>query len=186
MQRLIYVLIFTLGLVGTNQAASWADGLFQERVKDFGTVPRGPSLQCSFPLTNFSSRTVRIKSMRVSCGCVTAHALQKTLRPGEATTIVATMDTTRFEGIKNVTIYVKFDRPRREEVRLWVRANSRHDVAVVPETLTFGQVKRGSNPTASTKISFLGDPPGRIKPLDPSIHPGESLRKMIPADRREP
>ena len=38
------------------------------------------------------------------------------------------MDTTRFLGVKSVTIYVQFDQPNYQEVRLWVRANGRDDV----------------------------------------------------------
>jgi hypothetical protein len=56
-----------------------------------------------------------------------------------------------------VTIFVQFDQPRWEEVRLWVQANSRDDVTVIPESLGFGTVKRGSAPAAAVNITFLGD-----------------------------
>ncbi|GIW81809.1 MAG: hypothetical protein KatS3mg105_3616 [Gemmatales bacterium] len=66
------------------------------------------------------------------------------------------MNTSRFSGEKQVSIYVSFDRPQFEEVRLAVRANSRHDVTITPQTMHFGQIRRGSNVTKSVTVSFFG------------------------------
>ena len=60
------------------------------------------------------------------------------LNPGEETSILARMDSTRFIGPKSVTIFVQFDRPAYEEVRLLVQANGRNDFNVTPDTLAFG------------------------------------------------
>lgn len=100
---------------------------------------------------------VTISGIRVSCGCVSATALKGTLAPGEETAVLAYMDTRRFVGHKNVTIFVTFSQPRYEEVRLWVQANSRDDVSVQPEGLTFGSVRRGTTPSAAVTISFTGN-----------------------------
>ena len=72
------------------------------------------------------------------------------------------MDTRRFTGIKTVTIYVTFDQPKFEEVRLWIQANGRDDVSVTPDALAFGQVKRGTTPTAAVTVSLLGNPQWKI------------------------
>lgn len=143
-------------------SAGSADLMFSELSKDFGSVPRGPTLQHAFHLKNNSNEVVHIANVRVSCGCVSAYALKETLQPGEASAILASMDTTRFTGVKSVTVYVLFDVPRTEEVRLWVRANGRDDVSVYPDTLAFGQVKRGASPSAAVRITFLGIPDARI------------------------
>jgi hypothetical protein len=130
--------------------------MFDELSRDFGSVPRGPALVHHFHVTNRTQQAVRIASIRVSCGCVTATATQNTVAPGHSTEIVAQMDTRRFSGAKTVTIYVQFDQPQWEEVRLWLQANSRDDVTVSPDMLAFGQVKRGSMATASANVTFLG------------------------------
>src|SRR5436190_21631017 len=96
-----------LTTAGSTPAASWADQLFQEVSKDFGSVPRGPTLNHAFILKNNSSETVRISGLRVSCGCVTATAPKNILQPGEDGVVQAQMDTTRFQGVKSVTIYVQ-------------------------------------------------------------------------------
>jgi hypothetical protein len=153
-----------VGLVAGGQAAaaSWADAMFDELSKDFGSVPRGPTLSHQFRVVNNTKSPVSIASVRVSCGCVSASALKTYLNPGEETAILARMDTTRFLGVKSVTIYVQFDRPSYEEARLWVQANARDDFAVSPDVLALGQVKRGGTPTGSVNVTFYGNADARI------------------------
>jgi hypothetical protein len=143
-------------------AASWADGLFEELSKDFGSVPRGPTLVHAFRVVNNTGAAVGISNVRVSCGCTSATALKNYLLPGEETAVVARMDTTRFSGAKNVTIYVAFDRPSFEEVRLWVQANGRNDFIVSPDTLGLGTHKRASSPSASVFVTFYGNGQAQI------------------------
>jgi hypothetical protein len=136
--------------------------LFDEVSRDFGSVPRGPTLTHPFRLVNKTGQRVHIASVRVSCGCTSAQALQTDLAPGQETAILVQMDTRRFQHSKNVTIFVQFDQPHFEEVRLWVQANSRDDVTVIPESLAFGRIKRGSTSASAVNISFLGSGDWRI------------------------
>lgn len=138
-------------------ANTWAEGLFDELSRDFGSVPRGQLLVHAFRLANNSKTPVHISSVRVSCGCTSARALTHVLNPGQETVVLAQMDSRRFPGIKTVIIYVTFDQPRFEEVRLQVQANSRDDLAFAPENIAFGTVKQGATPTASMTISFLNN-----------------------------
>jgi hypothetical protein len=156
MLRYSLVVLAGLWAAGPALSATWADALFEEFSKDFGSVPRGPTLSHPFRVQNNTRGDVNIASVRVSCGCVSAKALQTHLKPGEATHIVTNMDTTRFTGLKTVTVYVQFDQPNLEEVRLWVQANGRNDFAVTPDTLAFGQLKRGGTPAVSVLIAFYG------------------------------
>jgi hypothetical protein len=66
------------------------------------------------------------------------------------------MDTSRFIGVKSVTIFVSFSQPAVEEVRLWVQANARTDFSVTPDTLSLGQVKRGAGASGTSSIAFYG------------------------------
>src|SRR5215212_1111310 len=69
-----YSFAILLGLCAAGTArASWADGLFDELSRDFGSVPRGPTLQHPFRLVNKTNQHVHIASVRVSCGCTSAH-----------------------------------------------------------------------------------------------------------------
>jgi hypothetical protein len=156
MVRYFLVLLVGVCAAGVAPAASWADAMFGELSRDFGSVPRGPTLGHAFRLANRTTDTVHISGIRTSCGCVTATAGKSDLAPGQETTIVAQMDTRRFSGPKTVTIYVQFDQPAWEEVRLWVQANSRDDVSVNPESLAFGLSRRGTTPAVSVTITLLG------------------------------
>jgi hypothetical protein len=156
MFRFSLALLLSLGAAGSASAATWADALFDEVSRDFGSVPRGPTLTHPFRVVNKTRHPVHIAGVRVSCGCVSARPLQYSLAPGQETAILVQMDTRRFQQTKNVTIYVQFDEPSYDEVRLWVQANSRDDVTVIPDTLSFGRVKQGTAPGTAVNLSFLG------------------------------
>jgi hypothetical protein len=162
MLRYSLVLLAGLWAAGAVSAGPWANALFEETSKDFGSVPRGPTLKHDFRLLNRTRTPVNIASVRVSCGCVTARAVKSHLQPGEETTIQTLMDTTRFTGAKTVTIYVQFNLPSYAEVRLWLQANGRNDFTVTPDTLAFGQVKRGDTPVAMVRVTFYGSGTARI------------------------
>ena len=105
---------------GSVQASGWAESMFEELNKDFGSVPRGPTLVHQFRVKNNTSETVHISGVRVSCGCVSASVLKSQIEPNEETSVIANMDSTRFNGSKSVTVYVSFDKPKFEEVRLFL------------------------------------------------------------------
>src|SRR5690349_16053026 len=120
-----YSLAIVAGLcaAGPTAAASWADQMLQELSKDFGSVPRGPTLHHSVSRQYNSVSVEQFANVRVSGSCTTAYAVKTVLQPGGETTSAARMDTTRFTGVKRVAIYVLFDQAHGGEVRLWVRAN---------------------------------------------------------------
>jgi hypothetical protein len=159
-----YSLVLLSGLAAAStSSASWADAMFDGLSRDFGSVPRGPVVTHHFRFVNNTGAPVHISNVRVSCGCTAAQALHDFVQPGQESAILAQMDTRRFLGTKNVTIYVTFDQPHFEEVRLWVQANSRDDVSILPDTLAFGRIKRGTAPAAATTISLYGDPNWQIQ-----------------------
>ncbi|MFO0926561.1 MAG: DUF1573 domain-containing protein [Gemmataceae bacterium] len=156
------VLLATLWLAASASASTWADALFDELSKDFGSVPRGPTLTHHFRLVNKTQGPISISNVRVSCGCTTATAVKTYLKPGEETSILAQMDTTRFHGTKTVTIFVQFNAPSFDEARLWVQAISRSDFTLTPDTFALGQVKRGTAPVSTVRMTFYGNPGARI------------------------
>ena len=160
------VLLIGLWVSAPAEAASWADGLFEELTKDFGAVPRGPALTHPFRFTNTSQTAVHVSGVRVSCGCVSAYASQNDVAPGETALIHARMDTTRFLGHKGVTIYVTFDRPQFAEVRLYVQANGRDDVQVAPSSLELGKIKRGAGASGKTTVSIYGSDQWQITEVE--------------------
>jgi hypothetical protein len=185
--RLGWVCLAGLLAAAPATAASWADGLFSELSKDFGSVPRGPQLSHSFRVVNNTKGAVNISGVRVSCNaCSSASVVGKSLlNPGEESSVVVKMDTTRFMGVKNITAFVTFDRPETQEVRLWVQANSRTDFTVTPDTLAFGQVKRGTTPTTASKITFLGIKDAQITEVKPESNYVKAELKEVRRENNE-
>jgi hypothetical protein len=151
-----YCLVVLLGIwtAETASAGSWAEALFSEQAKDFGSVARGSVLTHAFRVRNTAGQPVHIVGTRVSCGCTRAHVLQQDLAPGESTSVVAEMDTDRFHGDKMVLVFVQFDQPAWDEVVLRVQANSREDVTISPDSLSFGRLAQGGA-SGKVLISFL-------------------------------
>jgi hypothetical protein len=157
MFRHCFVLLAALLSAAPALAGSWADGLFEEFNKDFGSVPHGQVLTHPFAVKNTTGQVVTISNVRASCGlCTSATALKGQLRPGEETSVFVSMDAGKFSGFKTVYIYVTFSEPQYDEVRLWVQANSRDDINLTPDALGFGRVKRGDSPAKSATVTFYG------------------------------
>jgi len=151
--------------------AGWADGLFDEQAKDFGSVARGPELSHPFRIKNTTGGVVTVGSVRVSCGRCSSISLAKyQLGPGEETTVTVKMYTAQWEGPKVIYAYVQFLQPQFDEVRLTVTANSRQDVQVIPDTLAFGAVRRGAAPEVKTNVTLYGDTQTRVTALETESH----------------
>jgi hypothetical protein len=140
--------------MGVAASAQSPASFFEQPNHDFGSVQRGPLLTHHYQLTNTSNQQVHISGARVSCGCVAAQAVKDTLNPGESTSIYATMDTRRFSGAKQVTIYVDFDRPVWQQVNLSISAYGRDDLAMDAEKLSFGSVARGAPSVAKMNVTL--------------------------------
>lgn len=149
-----YSIAALLLLSGAPAWASFPDGVLDERQCDFGVVPRGQQLVHYFRLVNNTEQPMHIYNVRVSCGCTTARALNATVAPGQESAIWANMDSRRFLGHKAVTIYVSFDQPRYEEIRLVVQAYSRDDIVFSPDGINLGKVHQGEAKTGSMNITF--------------------------------
>jgi hypothetical protein len=79
--------------------------------KDFGAVSRGTQLLHHFPVVNVHAVPIAIAYLQPSCGCVTATAPRRALRPGQSTTIDVRMDTRDFTGSNTQNVRVKVAGP---------------------------------------------------------------------------
>ena len=163
MLRYSFVLLAGFVVSGPALAGTWADGMFEEFNKDFGSVPHGQVLTHPFVIKNTTGQTVTISGVRVSCNVCTSAVVNKgQLRPGEETTVSVRMDSGKFLGVKTVYVYVSFSKPQYAEVQLWIQANSRTDVNLTPDNLTFGQIHHGDAPSKTMSITFYGGVPSEI------------------------
>ena len=148
-------------VVGAGSALAGPSDLFSEKVKDFGTTPRGPVLIHYFRFTNNTGQTLTLGQPRVSCGCTSASLSKTEVAPGESAAVIAQMDTRRIPTLnvtKSVLVYVPFVSPTLEEVTLRVQTVCRDDLMMSPDTLAFGVVRKGQGAKVSTKVTFTSDP----------------------------
>src|SRR5262245_49335521 len=157
MFRYSFVLLVGASILAPVGAADSLASLFDTQVHDFGNVPVGPMLHHAFTIKNTTNQELRIANLRVSCGCVTPSASTMVIAAGETGTVNAQMDSRRFVGAKSVIVFVLFTKPQVEEVRLEVKAFGRTDVALNPDSIAFGQMRRGTSPSVSTQISMVGN-----------------------------
>lgn len=158
--------LFLAVLPSVGHAANVAANLFEKAEHDFGAAPRGERLVHRFPMTNQSSKEIRIKGVRVSCGCTTATASVDRLAPGESGHIEAVMDTTGFQGNKSVTIFVQFDRPWRQEATLRVSCLSTGKTNENNSEVDFGVVPIGSTAIKKLNLDYSGNPKWEVVGLD--------------------
>jgi hypothetical protein len=135
-------------------AADGLAALFDTQSHNFGNVAIGTMLHHDFKIKNTTNQTLHIGGLRVSCGCTTPSTPNATILPGETGIVHAQMDSRRFSGPKSVTIFVLFDQPQLQEVNLVVSAYGRNDIAMNPESLDFGHMRKGTSPAMSASVSF--------------------------------
>jgi hypothetical protein len=183
MGKLQWAMVAMLTATVAVQAGE-AEKFFSERVKDFGTVPFGPTLVHQFKITNTTNQVVRINSARVSCGCVSASIPVNVLQPGQSTYLTANMDTKRFVGPKEVIVYVSFGQPF-EEVTLAVRANRNDSFSKSSEAIVMGQVRKGAEGAGTMQITMRGDPNFDIRGASSATDYVKAGYKLIKRDRTE-
>ncbi|HID22569.1 MAG TPA: DUF1573 domain-containing protein, partial [Planctomycetaceae bacterium] len=180
------------------EARNWAEALFPKLDHDFGTIPRGASMDCSFLVRNpYQDTKVRISGLKRTCGCtdvaidgvvvlnekVTYSSVHKVLEPGEEVRINVRLDTRKFVGRKSAQITVYLDQPQPASVRLTIRSFIRQDVVLNPGTIQFGAVTREHLEPRSLDIEYAGTLDWRIERVE---HSNEHLDVAIEPWYRNP
>jgi hypothetical protein len=166
MTRQLFIVALTSGFISLAPLAKAGGPLFDDISKDFGNVPRGTILTHQFRLNNPTNAALHVTSLRTSCGCATASVGKDEIQPNESTAVVVTIDTRKYSGPRNFTVYVLIDRPFLEEVRLALQATSRDDVMLTPGQLTFGRIKRGVAAKSTVNIEYHGTANWRIDGIE--------------------
>ena len=149
------LLIFTILLASAASAfADFPEGVIEEKVHDFGAVPRGQGLVHYFRVVNTTKGPMSITGVRVSCGCVTARAMDSIIPAGGESAIYAHMDSRRFTGFKTVTIFVNIGQPQYQELRMDVRAIARDDLFFSGDAIVLGKVKQGDAKSGTMTITI--------------------------------
>ncbi len=124
-----------------------------------------------FAIENIYLEDAHIKSAKASCGCTTPEVPTQILKTWKKAYLVVKVDTVNFQGQKDVTIDVEFDKPFPAEVQLHIHCFIRSDVVLEPGSVHFGTAQ-GSAAQQRVTIRYAGRPDWQIQQVEcanPSI-----------------
>jgi hypothetical protein len=93
---------------------------------DFGNVPAADPVSATLVLQNEGDGTLRIESLRTSCGCTTADVADTSVAPNGETTLTVTFDPLAHEGLYGPLlrmVYVASNDPNQPELEIPVTVN---------------------------------------------------------------
>ena len=161
-------LIVAIAVMGSTAdscfAQQWARSMFTEFSHDFGNVPKGQRPEHRFVIENKFKEDIKIRNVVSSCGCTSVSVSKKTLKTWEKAEVVAVFNSQAFDGFKQATVTVQFERPYIGEVQLTVRGNivKTMGMSMSPKEILFGQVTESNLPERVVKLQTQGDPSFRV------------------------
>ena len=90
---------------------------------DFGKIEQGSVATHEFQLKNESEKTLKINDVTASCGCTVPKIKEKTLSPGQATTIEVKFNSKGYSGQVQQYIYVNTDNLDNPVIRFIIKAD---------------------------------------------------------------
>jgi hypothetical protein len=153
------------------RAQDWARKMFDHTGHDFGTVARGAKVEHRFTVQNIYLEDAHIASASASCGCTSPEVPAEVIKTWKKADIVVHVDTVNYQGQKDVTVKVKFDRPFEAEVLLSIHCYIRTDVVLDPGLVDL-RASQGSPAKQRVIVRYAGRPDWKIKGVEsanPSI-----------------
>ena len=150
---------------GRARAQDWAREMFDHTSHDFGTVARGAKVEHRFGVENIYLEDAHIKSAKASCGCTSPEVPVQILKTWKKAYVVAKVDTVNFQGQKDVTIDVEFDKPFPAEVQLYIHCYIRSDVVLEPGSVHL-RTAQGSAAQQRVIVRYAGRPDWQIQRVE--------------------
>ncbi|RJO65206.1 MAG: DUF1573 domain-containing protein [Candidatus Omnitrophota bacterium] len=76
---------------------------------DFGKVEKGKTVVHTFILKNNAPHSLSVKTVNTSCGCAVTKIGEKSIPPGESTSLEVAFDSRDYSGVVQQYIYVHTD-----------------------------------------------------------------------------
>jgi hypothetical protein len=140
---------------GRAHAQDWAREMFDHTSYDFGAVARGAQVEHRFGVENIYLEDAHILSAEASCGCTTPEVPVEVLKTWKKAYVVAKVNTVNFQGQKDVTIKVKFDKPFPAEVQLNLHCYIRTDVVIQPGSV-YLRTSQGTAAEQRVSVRYAG------------------------------
>lgn len=142
-----------------GHAQEWARSMFNTLSHDFGNVPKGKRPEFRFEIENKYKEDIRIRNVVSSCGCTSASITKKVIKTWEKSEVVCLFNSYAFDGFKQATVTVQFERPFVGEVQLTVKGNiiRASGMSLTPKEIDFGQVTETNLPERVVNLERLGN-----------------------------
>jgi len=158
-----------------------------EPIKDFGTVPKGQTLEWAFQVKNTGTTDLEILAAKPTCGCTVAD-FTKVIKPGETGQVTAHVDTTNFAGPISKSVQLDTNDPSAASAQVTITAIVKpyvdaHPAGFVRFNMLQGEAEKQSvllysEETEPFKIVKIESPQGWIK-VDAMPATGEDARPQI-------
>lgn len=96
---------------------------FNKEIHDFGDIPQNKKATYEFEFTNAGKTDLKIRKIKSTCGCTVVQPKDKTLGPGESSSLKATFTPGNRKGIQNKIITIITNDPYQSVKRLYLKAN---------------------------------------------------------------
>ena len=126
---------------------------FAETVHDFGKVKASEPLRTDFIFTNTGTTTLEITDVRPGCGCTTAGAWDKSVKPGESGKIPIQFNPGNFSGTVTKSVTVTCNDPVQNVQGLSIKATIWRPVEINPSYVYFMGVE--GETTNETKVAHI-------------------------------
>ena len=122
--------------------------------KDVGTIAKGQVIDATFVIKNSGGSDLIVSDARPSCGCTVA-SFDKVIKPGGEGKVVSSVDTKTFSGPISKSIVLVSNDPDRPQMNLFVKANVKPFVDVLPQPFVRFSVIKGDG--AGQDVILLSD-----------------------------
>jgi Protein of unknown function (DUF1573) len=157
-----------------------------EKIKDFGTVPKGEKIRADFQVKNTGNAPLEISQVRPTCGCTVAD-FDHTIAPGGTGKIDAEVDTTGFSGPISKAVLVFSNDPATPQVNLVIKADVRAFIEVLPRPLIiFRNVLQGEPATEKLVLVSADGSTFKIEDASASGGPYKLAYRELPEKERIP
>jgi Protein of unknown function (DUF1573)/Flagellar-associated PapD-like len=126
---------------------------------DFGSALEGKMVTHTFTIKNDGHGYLDIRGVKTSCGCTTGQPSKTHVAPGDTSDIVVSFDTHFQKGhqVRAITVYT--NDPNNPQLAMTMQGIVKKQVEAVPNEISFGDVKRGTEETKELVVSDLNPGP---------------------------
>ena len=139
--------------------------MFDHTSHDFGTVARGAKVEYRFTFENPYLEDAHVSTAFASCGCTSPQVPTEVVKTWGKSAIVVHIDTVNFQGQKDVTVNVKFDKPFEGEVQLSIHCYIRSDVVLDPGAVNL-RASQGGTAQQRVVVRYAGRPDWQIQSVE--------------------